>query len=93
MSTANTRDAWRAVAEHYNKLSTERASEGPGVQLACLVLADYCARMWTGSGGGPSLAMVALAEHVVGDRVDEVVAAELAKIAEERQDDRERGLS
>jgi len=85
MSTTNTRDAWRAIAEHYKKLSVTRASEGPGVQLACLVLADYCAHLWTGSGGGPSLAMIALAEHMVDDNVDEVVAAELARLVSDHQ--------
>ena len=72
----NTQDAWHTIAEHYKKLSTERASEGPGVQLACLVLAEHCVHLWTGSGGGPSRAMVALAERVVGDRVDDVVDRE-----------------
>lgn len=81
----NTKDAWRAIAEHYKKLSVTRAAEGPGVQLACLVLAEYCAHLWVGTSGGPSLAMVALAEHVVGDRVDEVVAAELTRLANDHQ--------
>ena len=78
----STQDAWRKIAEHYKRLSTERKAEGPGVQLACLVLAEYCAHLWAGNSSGPSLAMVALAERIVGDRVDEVVAAELAKITD-----------
>lgn len=85
MTAAATHDAWRKIAEHYQKLATARSSEGPGVQLACLVLADYCASLWTGSRG-PSLAMVALAEHLVGDRVDEVVAAELTKLEASRRE-------
>jgi len=79
VSAIAAQDAWRAIAEHYHKLAAKRSGEGPSVQLACLVLAEYCAALWTGSRG-PSLAMVALAEHIVGDRVDEIVAAELTKL-------------
>lgn len=75
----NTREAWSAIAIHYQKLAIGRSSEGPAVQLACLVLADYCAALWTGQKG-PSLAMVALAEHVLGEQIDEVVTAELIKL-------------
>jgi hypothetical protein len=93
VSTGDTREAWRAIAERYRQLSATRESEGLGVQLACLVLAEYCAHLWVGSSSGPSRAMVAITEHIVGDRVDEIVAAELAKIAEQRKHDRERRLS
>ena len=78
--SAATHAAWQRIAEHYKRLSVARASEGPGVQLACLVLAEYCAHLWAGTSGGPSLAIVALAEHVLGDRLDEVVAAALVQI-------------
>jgi hypothetical protein len=88
-----TQDAWRKIAEHYQRLSTTRKSEGLGVQLACLVLAEYCVHLWTGDGGGPSLAMVAIAEHLVGERVDEVVASELTKISAERERARAQSLS
>lgn len=87
MSVAGTQDAWRNIAEHYHKLAAQRSSESPSIQLACLVLAEYCASLWTGSRG-PSLAMVVLAEHVLGERVDEVVAAELAKLEAARQEAR-----
>jgi hypothetical protein len=85
MSAIVAEDAWRAIAAHYQRLATQRSAEGPGVQLACLVLADYCASLWTGARG-PSLAMVALAEHILGDRVDEVVAAELIKLDSAREE-------
>ncbi len=88
-----TKDAWGAIAARYRQLQSERAAEGPGVQLACLVLAEYCAHLWAGTQGGPSLALVALAEHVLGVRVDEVVASELEKITEARNNAREQRLS
>lgn len=84
--SAEAHAAWRRIAEHYAKLARERADDGPAVQLACLVLADYCVHLWSGSGGGPSLPMVALAEHLLGERVDIVVATELAKIAAAKQE-------
>jgi hypothetical protein len=87
--SAHTHDAWRKIAEHYKQLSNTRRSEGPGVQLACLVLAEYCVHLWVGDSGGPSLAMVAIAEHIVGAQVDEVVVTELTKIAEAHNNDRE----
>jgi hypothetical protein len=79
--SADTHAAWRRIADHYQRLMSTRQAEGPAVQLACLVLAEYCVHLWSGSHAGPSLAMVALAEHVLGERVDETVAAELTKIA------------
>jgi len=75
----STREAWNAIAVHYQRRAIERSSEGPAVKLACLVLADYCTSLWAGHRG-PSLAMVALAEHVVGEQVDEVVANALLKV-------------
>lgn len=86
-------DAWRAIADHFKHAATRRQSEGPAVQLACLVLAEYCDHLWAGSDGGPTLAMLALAEHLVGDRVDDVVAAELTKIAVADRDEKARQLS
>jgi hypothetical protein len=68
--------AWSNIAAHYQKLAQKRKDEGPSIQLACLVLADYCEALWTGQRG-PSLAMVAIAEHLIGEDVDGVVAAEL----------------
>jgi len=75
----NTREAWNAIAIHYQKLARQRAGEGPGIQLACLVIADYCSALWAGQRG-PSLAMIALAEHILGTQIDEVVAAALIKV-------------
>jgi hypothetical protein len=89
----STKDAWGAIAARYRQLQSERASEGPGVQLACLVIAEYCAHLWAGTQGGPSLACVAVAEHVLGIHIDEVVAAELEKINTTRENERERRLS
>ena len=76
----NTKEAWNAIAIHYQRLAVMRSNEGPAVQLACLVLADYCACLWAGQRG-PSLAMVALAEHLLGDKIDEVVADQLMKLS------------
>ena len=90
---SSTKEAWGTIAARYRQLHSERAAEGPGVQLACLVLAEYCAHLWAGTQGGPSLALVALAEHVLGVHVDDVVAAELEKIAEARATAREQSLS
>jgi hypothetical protein len=70
------------IAEHYQKLAARSGSEGHAVQLARLVLAEYCVHLWTGDHGGPSLAMVAIAEHILNERVDETVAAALAKISD-----------
>ncbi len=90
---SSTKDAWRAIAERYQQLQSERAAEGPGVQLACLVLAECCAHLWAGTHGGPSLALVAIAERVLGVHIDEVVATELEKIAEARASTHEQSLS
>lgn len=75
----NGRYAWSNIAAHYQKLAVKRKDEGPGIQLACLVLADYCEALWTGERG-PSLAMVAIAEQLIGGDVDGLVAAELKKM-------------
>lgn len=90
---SSTKDAWGAIAERYKQLQSERAAEGPGVQLACLVFAEYCAHLWAGTHGGPSLALVAIAEHVLGIHINEVVATELEKITEARESAREQSLS
>lgn len=74
--------AWRKLADYYNKLADERADEGTSVQLACLVLADYCVHEWSGDYGGPTRVMVALAENTAGESLDEKIAAELAKAGE-----------
>ena len=73
--------AWSNIVEHYQKLAQKRKDEGPSVQLACLVLADYCEALWTGQRG-PSLAMVAIAENLIGEDVDGAVATELKKMAD-----------
>lgn len=75
----NTQEAWNAIAIYYQQLAITRSSEGPAVQLACLVLADYCAALWAGNDG-PSLAMVALAEHILGTQIDDIVTAQLLKL-------------
>ena len=81
---SETHAAWKKIAEHYVRLATDRASEGLGFKLACLVLAEYCGALWAGTNG-PSLAIVAIAERIaeriVGTDVDEVIAAELTTIA------------
>jgi len=71
--------AWSKLANYYKSLAAERAAEGTSVQLACLVLANYCALECSGDYGGPSLEMVALAENTAGESLDEKIAAELAK--------------
>ena len=83
MSTS--KETWRVVAERYQTQAAD-SRKGPAAQLARMVIADYCARMWNGSQGGPSLAMVALAEHILGESVDEVIAAELAKDIEAKKE-------
>src|SRR5262249_44744421 len=76
----NTTTAWRRGADHYKQLAARRADEGTSVQLACLVLADYCAHRWADDYGGPTLEMVLLAENTIGDRLDEVIA-KLAEVS------------
>jgi hypothetical protein len=71
--------AWRKLADYYSKLAAERADEGTGVQLACLVIADYCVHEWSGDYGGPTREMAALAENTIGESLDDQLAAELAK--------------
>ena len=80
MTTAAER-AWNNIAAHYQQLALKRKDEGPSIQLACLVLADYCEALWTGKPG-PSLAMVAIAEQLVGGDVDGTVADELKKMTD-----------
>jgi hypothetical protein len=75
MTDDQTRTAWHKGAERYNKLAAERADEGTSIQLACLVLAQYCVCQWSGDYGGPTQEMVALAENTVGESLDEVVDA------------------
>jgi hypothetical protein len=65
--------AWRSAADHYKVLAKERADEGTSVQLACLVLADYCVHRWVGDLGGPTEEMVALAENTAGVCLDDFV--------------------
>lgn len=79
MTNEQLREAWHKGADRYLQLATERVVEGNGVQLACLVLAEYCAHRWSGNYGGPTLEMVLLAEKIIGERLDEVVGAELVK--------------
>lgn len=69
-----TKDAWSNTADYYRKRAQGCSDEGAGVQLACIVLADYCAHRWAEDHGGPTLEMIMLAEEAVGDRLDEVVA-------------------
>ncbi len=71
--------AWRKLADYYNKLAADRADEGTSIQLACLVIADFCVHEWSGDYGGPTREMVALAENTIGESLDEKLAAELAK--------------
>jgi hypothetical protein len=79
MSNDKLREACHKLADYYRRRATERADEGTSVQLACLVLADYCEHEWSGDYGGTSLEMVTLAENTAGESLDEKIAAELAK--------------
>ena len=79
MTTTAAARVWSNIAAHYQQLALKRKDEGPSIQLACLVLADYCEALWTGERG-PSLAMVAIAEDLIGGDVDGIVAAELKKM-------------
>ena len=79
MSSEQLREAWHKGADRYRKLAADRADEGTSIQLACLVLAEYCAHRWSGNYGGPTLEMVYLAENTIGERLDEVVGVELVK--------------
>ena len=72
--------AWNKIAAHFSKLAAERADEGTSVQLACLVLAQYSVCQWSGDYGGPTSEMVVLAENIAGTNLDEMLAAELAKM-------------
>jgi hypothetical protein len=77
--TACWKKLFEKLADHYRSLATERADEGASVQLGCLVLAEHCVHEWSTDLGGPTPEMVTLAEHVVGEYLDEMVAAELNK--------------
>ena len=74
----DTTAAWLKGADRYSKLAAARTNAGAGVRLAWLVLADYCVHQWASDHGGPTLETVLLAESLVGERLDEVVAG-LAK--------------
>jgi hypothetical protein len=76
------KEAWCKLADYFKRLVTERADEGTSVQLACLVLAEYCVHQWMGDRSGPTPEMVALAENTAGEYLDEKIAAELAKSEE-----------
>ena len=71
--------AWHKLADYYRRLAADRADEGTGIQLACLVLAEYCVFEWSGDHGGPTLEMATLAENTVGESLTEKIDAELAK--------------
>jgi hypothetical protein len=73
--------AWRRGIDYYEELAAKRADEGSGVQLACLVLADYCVYAWSGDRGGPKLEMVQLAEDIIGSRLNEVIAGFMTEAA------------
>ena len=79
------RYAWSNIAAHYQKLALKRKDEGPSIELACLVLADFCEALWTGERG-PSLAMVAIAEHLIGGDADGLVADELKKMGDAQKE-------
>ena len=79
VNTAKIPEAWKKLADRYSKLAAERADEGASVQLGCLVLAERCVHEWSTDLGGPTPEMVTLAEHVVGEYLDEMIAAELNK--------------
>ena len=72
---AREREKWAKASDHFRKLATERADEGTSVQLACLVLAQYCLCLSSGEYGGPTSAMVDFAENTVGKSCDEVVTS------------------
>jgi hypothetical protein len=80
MTSEQLREAWHWGADRYRRLAVNRADEGTSIQLACLVLAEYCAHRWSGNYGGPTLEMVALAESIAEERLDQVVGPELVKV-------------
>jgi hypothetical protein len=71
--------AWFKLADYYKRFAAASSGESASAQLARLVLAEHCIREWSGDYGGPTEEMVALAESVTGDRLDEKLAAEMAK--------------
>ena len=66
---------WRQSWDYLNKLADSRSHEGPGIQLACLVLADHCLYEWSGDRGGPTPEMIKLAEGLVGDTLERITSA------------------
>jgi hypothetical protein len=64
----------RVLIDYYARLSAERANEGPGVQLACLVLADWCTYVWSDDRGGPTSEQLALAERVLNETMVDRIA-------------------
>ncbi len=77
-------DAWRQAADYFHKLVWTRADEGTSIQLACLVLADYCEHWYTNNPYGPTGEMRALAENTISVRVDEIVAG-FSRLGREEQ--------
>ena len=69
--------ALRKTADHY-RARAQRSTEA-GVQLACLVLANYCTTRLEGSDG-PTLEMIMTAEAVLGQSLNDAVAAQLKEI-------------
>jgi hypothetical protein len=58
----------RRGADHYAKLAGEHTD--PSSQLACLILAAYCACEDSGDYGGPTQEMIQLAESILGVSLD-----------------------
>jgi len=67
--------SWRRGIDYYTNLAEERATEGAAIRLGCLVLASFCIHEWSGDCGGPTPDMVQLAEQIVGDCLDSVIAS------------------
>jgi hypothetical protein len=82
MSEADDMDkAWRALAERFEKLAEARSAEGTSIQLAYLVLAQHCAREIC-DVRGPTLEMVALAEGVTGQNLEDEFTKKIKGVEE-----------
>lgn len=68
-----THDQYRAACRLEQQRCTELAAkslDNPGLQLAYLVLADYCLYEGSDERGGPSMEEVQLAEKITGICLD-----------------------
>jgi hypothetical protein len=66
------RDACKRASAWYAERSA-KSLDNPGIQLACLVLANHCIYEWSGDYGGPPLEVVQLAESISGTCLKSVI--------------------